>query len=92
MSVEKIKKLETLVAVIVEGVKGLHEENIRLENRLRELEQEKKRMIAENKIAKETLGTRRQLEASHRKLEKERSAVRLKVKNALQKIEKMDFV
>ena len=78
--------------MIVEGVKGLHEENIRLENRLRELEQEKKRMVVENKIAKETLSTRRQLEASNRKLEKERSAVRLKVQNALQKIEKMDFV
>jgi len=49
-------------------------------------------MVVENKIAKETLSTRRQLEASHRKLEKERSAVRLKVQNALQKIEKMDFV
>ena len=92
MAIEKIKKLETLVAVIVEGVKGLHEENTRLENRLRELEREKKGMITENKIAKETLSTRRQLEASHRKLEKERSAVRLKVQNALQKIEKMDFV
>ncbi len=49
-------------------------------------------MIVENNIAKETLSTRRQLEASNRKLEKERSAVRLKVQNALQKIEKMDFV
>ena len=49
MAIEKIKKLETLVAVIVEGVKGLHEENTRLENRLRELEREKKGMITENK-------------------------------------------
>jgi hypothetical protein len=34
----------------------------------------------------------KQLEVSRRKLEKDNSAVRIKVKNVLQKIEKMDFV
>ena len=34
----------------------------------------------------------KQLEVFRRKLEKDNSAVRIKVKNVLRKIEKMDFV
>ncbi|MCH8157288.1 MAG: hypothetical protein IID18_05985 [Nitrospinae bacterium] len=92
MSPEKIEKLEVLVAVVVEGLKGLHEENIRLTSRIRELEKEKGAAVKENKQVRETLDKQKKLEASCRKMEKDRTAVRLKVQNVLQKIDEMDFV
>jgi len=92
MSVDKIKKLEKLVASAVEGLNALQTENIRLEQRVQELEKQKEIALKENAKDKDSLGKLKQLEVSHRKLEKDRSEVRLKVQNVLQKIEKMDFV
>ena len=46
----------------------------------------------ENEMAKDSIEKVKQLEVSHRKLEKDSSVVRIKVKKVLQKIEKMDFV
>ncbi len=91
-SVDKIEKLEELVASVVEGLNSLHTENIRLGQRVQELEKQKETALKENEKGKDSLEKLKQLEASHRKLEKDRSAVRLKVQNVLQKIEKMDFV
>lgn len=92
MSVEKIEQLEELVSSAVQGLSRLHAENIRLGQRVRELEKEKGIALKENVKAKDSLEKLKQLEVSHRKLEKDRSAVRLKVQNVLQKVEKMDFV
>ena len=92
MSVDKIKKLEKLVASAVEGLNALQTENIRLEQRVQELEKQKETALKENEKGKDSLGKLKQLEASHRKLEKDRSEVRIKVQNVLQKIEKMNFV
>ncbi|HAK38164.1 MAG: hypothetical protein QF502_02565 [Nitrospinaceae bacterium] len=92
MSVDKIKKLEKLVASAVEGLNALQTENIRLEQRVQELKKEKETALKENAKDKDSLEKLKQLEVSHRKLEKDRSEVRLKVQNVLQKIEKMDFV
>ena len=91
MSIEKIKQLEELVASVLRCLNNLNSENYRLEQRVRELEKEKKIALKENEETKGSLEKLKQLKISHLKLEKDRSAVRLKIQNALQKIEEMDF-
>ena len=92
MSAEKIKQLEELVSSVLQCLDNLYSENRRLEQRVQELENEKEISSEENKKAKESLEKMKQLEVSRHKLEKDSSAVRIKVKNVLRKIEKMDFV
>ena len=92
MSTEKIKQLEELVSSVLQCLDDLYSENCRLKQRVQELEKEKKASSKENGRAKESLEKMKQLEVSRRKLEKDSSAVRIKVKNVLRKIEKMDFV
>ena len=92
MSTEKIKQLEELVSSVLQCLDDLYSENRRLKQRVQELEREKKASSKENERAKESLEKMKQLEVSRRKLEKDSSTVRIKVKNVLRKIEKMDFV
>ena len=92
MSTEKIKQLEELVSSIVSCLDNLYSENRQLEQRVQDLEKEKKASSKENEGAKESLEKMKQLEVFRRKLEKDSSTVRIKVKNVLRKIEKMDFV
>ena len=92
MSAEKIKQLEELVSSVLQCLDNLYSENRQLEQRVQDLEKEKKASSKENERAKESLEKMKQLEVSRRKLEKDSSAVRIKVKNVLRKIEKMDFV
>ena len=92
MSTEKIKQLEELVSSVLQCLDDLYSENRRLKQRVQELEKEKKASSKENERAKESLAKMKQFEASRRKLEKDSSTVRIKVKNVLRKIEKMDFV
>ena len=92
MSAEKIKQLEELVSSVLQCLDNLYSENRRLEQRVQELENEKEISSKENKRAKESLEKMKQLEVFRRKSEKDNSAVRIKVKNVLRKIEKMDFV
>ena len=92
MSEKKIEHLEKWVAFTVEVLNELQAEKLSLEGRLRELEKEKELILKENEKSKGALEQLKQLRVSHRKLEKDRSTVRLKVQNVLQKIEKMDFV
>ena len=91
MSIEKIERLEELVALALEMLNNLHAEKTSLEQRVRELEKENKAALRENGEAKGSLEKLNRLKSSHRKLEKDRSTVRLKVQSTLQKIEKMDF-
>ena len=92
MSTEKIKQLEELVSSVLRCLDNLYSENRRLEERVQELAKEKETSSKENEMAKDSIEKVKQLEVSHRKLEKDSSVVRIKVKNVLQKIEKMDFV
>ena len=92
MSAEKIKELEGLVSSVLQCLDNLYSENHLLKQRVQELEKEKKASSKENERAKDSLEKVKQLEVSRRKLEKGSSVVRTKVKNVLQKIEKMDFV
>ena len=92
MSAEKIKQLEKLVSSVLQCLDNLYSENRQLEQRMQDLEKEKKASSKENERAKESLEKMKQLEIFRRKLEKDSSAVRIKVKNVLRKIEKMDFV
>ena len=92
MSTKKIKKIEELVSSVLQCLDSLYSENRMLEQKVQELEKEKKTLSKENEMVRDSLEKLKQLEVSHRMLEKERSAVRIKVKNVLQKIEKMDFV
>ena len=91
MSIEKIERLEELVALTLEVLNNLRTEKTSLEQQVRELKKEKKAALKENEEAKGSLEKLKQLKTSQRKLEKDRSDIRLKVQNALQKIEKMDF-
>jgi len=92
MSTEKIKQLEELVSSVLQCLDNLYSESRRLEQRVQDLENGEKASSKENERAKESLEKMKQLEVSRRKLEKDNSAVRIKVKNVLRKIEKMDFV
>ena len=91
MSIEKIKRIEELVALTLEALNNLHSEKNSLEQQVRQLEKDKKATLKENEKTGDSLKKLKQLEVSHRKLKKDRSTVRLKVQNALQKVEKMDF-
>ena len=91
MSIKKIERLEKLVALTSEMLINLQAEKKTLEQRVRKLENENKAALKQNEEAEGSLEKLKQLKVSHRKLEKDRSTVRLKVQNALQKIEKMDF-
>ena len=92
MSTEKIKQLEELVSSVLQCLDDLYSENRRLEERVQELAKEKETSSKESERAKDALEKVKQLEVSHRKLEKDSSVVRTKVKKVLHKIEKMDFV
>ena len=89
---EKIKQLEQLVDLTLLLLNDLNSEKNRLEQRVRELEKEQESSFKEHEKIKDAQEKIKNLELSKRKLEKERSAVRVKVKKALQKLEKMDFV
>ena len=92
MSVKKIEQLKELIAFAVEGLKNLNTENFRLGQRVREMEKEKETALKENEKAKDSQEKLNGLKVAHRKLERNQSAVRLKVQNVLKKVEKMDFI
>ena len=92
MSAEKIKQLEELVSSILRCLDDFYSKNSRLEQRIQVLEKEKATSSKENDRAKDSLEKMKQLEVSRRKLKKDGSTARIKIKNVLQKIEKMDFV
>ena len=92
MPAEKIKQLEELVSSVLQSLDFFCSENSRLKLRIQVLEKEKAASSKENDRAKDSLEKMEQLEISRRKLKKDGSAARFKVKNVLQKIEKMDFV
>ena len=92
MSVKKIKQLEELVSSVLRRLDNFCSENSQLEQRIQALEKEKVASSKENDMAKDSLEKMKQLEISCRKLKKDGSIARIKIKNVLQKIEKMDFV
>ena len=92
MPAEKIKQLEELVSSVLQSLDIFYSENSRLKQRIQVLEKEKTTSSKENDRAKDSLEKMKQLEVSCRKLKKDGSISRAKVKNILQKIEKMDFV
>ena len=92
MPAEKIKRLEELVSSMLQGLDNLYSENSRLEQRIQVLEKEKTASSKENDRAKDSLEKMEQLEVFRRKLKKDGATARIKIKNVLQKIEKMDFV
>ena len=91
MAFKKIERLEEMIALALEMFNSLDAEIISLNSRIRELESELKLVLKENEKAKISLDKLKQLNFSHRKLENDRSIIRLKVKKALHEIEKMDF-
>ena len=92
MSAKKIKQLEELVSSVLRCLDNFYSENRRLEQRVQVLEKEKATSSKENDRAKDSLEKIKQLEVSRRKLKKDGSTARIKIKNVLQKIEKMDFI
>ena len=92
MLAKKIKQLEELVSSVLQNLDNFYSENSQLKQRIQVLEKEKAASSKENDRAKDSLEKMEQLEISRRKLKKDGSAARIKVKNVLQKIEKMDFV
>ena len=92
MPAEKIQQLEELVSSVLRCLDNFYSENRQLKQRIQVLEKEKAASSKENDRAKDSLEKMEQLEISRRKLKKDGSAARIKIKNVLQKIEKMDFV
>ena len=92
MPADRIKQLEELVSSVLQNLDNFYSENSQLKQRIQVLEKEKAASSKENDRAKDSLEKMEQLEISRRKLKKDGSAARIKVKNVLQKIEKMDFV
>ena len=92
MSAEKIKQLEELVSSVLQSLDNFYSENSQLKQRIQVLEKEKATSSKENDRAKDSLEKMKQLEVSRRNLKKDGSTARIKIKNVLQKIEKMDFV
>jgi len=92
MPAEKIKRLEELVSSVLQSLDNLYSENSRLEQRIQVLEKEKTASSKENDRVKDSLEKMEQLEVFRRKLKKDGATARIKIKNVLQKIEKMDFV
>jgi len=92
MPADRIKQLEELVSSVLQSLDFFCSENSRLKQRIQVLEKEKAASSKENDRAKDSLEKMEELEISRRKLKKDGSAARIKVKNVLQKIEKMDFV
>ena len=92
MPTDKIKQLEKLVSSVLQNLDNFYSENSRLKQQIQVLEKEKAASSKENDRVKGLLEKMKQLEVSRRKLKKDRSTGRIKIKNVLQKIEKMDFV
>ena len=92
MSPEKIKQLEELVSSVLHRLDNFCSENSQLEQRIQALEKEKATSSKENDRAKGSLEKMKQLEVSCRKLKKDSSTARIKIKNVLKKFEKIDFV
>ena len=92
MPADKIKQLEELVSCVLQNLDNFYSENSQLKQRIKVLEKEKAASSKENDRAKGSLEKMKQLEVSLRKLKKDGSTARMKIKNVLQKIEKMDFV
>ena len=92
MPAEKIKQLEELVSSVLQSLDNFYSENSQLKKRIQVLEKEKATSSKENDSAKDSLEKMKQLEVSRRKLKKDGSTARIKIKNVLKKIEKMDFV
>ena len=92
MTTDKIKQLEKLVSSVLQNLDNFYSENSRLKQQIQVLEKEKAASSKENDRAKDLLEKVKQLEVSRRKLKKDRFTARIKIKNVLQKIEKMDFV
>ena len=92
MPTEKIKQLEELVSSVLQSLDIFYSENSRLKQRIQVLEKEKAISSKENDRAKDSLEKMKQLGVSRSKLKKDGSTARIKIKNVLQKIEKMDFV
>ena len=89
---EKIKQLEELVSSVLQSLDIFYSENSQLKQRIQVLEKEKATSSKKNDRAKDSLEKMKQLEVSRRKLKKDGSTARIKIKSVLQKIEKMDFV
>ena len=92
MPAEKIKQLEELVSSVLQSLDIFYSENSQLKERIQLLEKEKAASSKENDRAKDLLEKMKKLEVSRRKLKKDGSTARIKIKSVLQKIEKMDFV
>ena len=92
MPAEKIKQLEELVSSVLQSLDIFYSENSQLKQRIQVLEKEKAASSKENDRAKDSLEKMKQLGVSRRKLKKDGSTARIKIKNVLKKIEKMDFV
>ena len=92
MPAEKIKQLEELVSSVLQSLDVFYSENSRLKQRIQVLEKEKAASSKENARAKDSLEKMKQLEVFRHKLKKDGSTARIKIKNILQKIDKIDFV
>ena len=91
MPIEKIKRLGEQVDLILEVLNDLNARKNKLEKQMEELKKESVTTLKENKEAKRSLEKLNELKLLNLKMEKDQSTIRLKVKNVLEKVEKMNF-
>lgn len=92
MNPEKLEKLSRLVTSLLGKSNHLKNEIRRLEERVQELDQEKRAVLEKNQQFLSDLKKLNVLEGSNRKMKEDHSVIRSKVQNILQNLEKMDFV
>jgi len=92
MPAEKVEKLEKILQQLVAEVHRLEAENSQLSGRVCALGKEKMSVQTGATAAQEKLRKLGSLERSTRKMEKQQSMIRLKVKSLLENLEKIDRV
>ena len=92
MNLEKLEKLSLLVASLIEESNHLKSELRRLEEKVQEMDRKYRDALEQNQHFSSDLEMLNGLQESKRKMEEDQSAIRSKVQNILENLEKMDSV
>lgn len=89
MSAESLEKLERLVTEWIEEARRLREDNVRLDNEVRELRRQVESLAAEQSRHEAKLGRLADLEAEQRRWEDDRKEVRKKIRTILEQLHRI---
>lgn len=89
MSAESLEKLERLVTEWIEEARRLREDNVRLDNEVRELRRQVESLAAEQSRHEAKLGRLANLEAEQKRWEDDRKEVRKKIRTILEQLHRI---